>query len=120
MNQIGLMKAFLNLTALQKRVPKTPEVKERYVQEYHSILRVLEQASGYNLDDFRVPEAEMHYKFLYFTVDDSIESFSKEYTTDLYCDRAVLMKKLGTILKYFTAPSSIREKIEVSFKLPDK
>lgn len=123
MNMIGLMTAYLKLTALQKRVPKAYEVREEYVREYNSALEILARASGYNLDDFRVPESELHVKLLYFLRDPSLpssEDTTTVYTTDLYCERAVLMKKLGTILKYFTAPSSIREKIEVSFKLPDK
>jgi hypothetical protein len=51
------MEAYRKLTVLQKNVPKAREVKEKYVREYHSILDLLEQASGYDLDDFRVPES---------------------------------------------------------------
>lgn len=123
MNQIGLMKAYLNLSALQKRVPKAYEVKETYVQEYNSILDVLAHASGYNLDHFRIPESEIHKKVLSFTLDldsGNPSAVTNDYAQGLYCDRAVLMKKLGALLKYFTVPSSIQENMEISFKLPDK
>ncbi len=117
------MKAYLNLTALQKRVPKAYEVREQYVREYNSILDALAQATGYNLEDFHVPESEVHLKHISFTADlytKSPSPVTDNYAPGLYCERAVLMKKLGTLLQCFTAPSSIQEKMEVSFKLPDK
>lgn len=122
MNQIGLMKAYLNLTALQKKVPKAYEVKEHYVREYNSILEDLAKASGHNLDDFRVPEAEIHQKFPTFSFDPYAGDDSQvieNYAPGLYCERAILMKKLGTILKYFDVTTT-GGKPQVAFRMPNQ
>ena len=120
MNQLRLMEAYLKLTALQKNVPQAREVKERYVREYHLSLDLLEKASGYDMDDFRVPESEIRKKELWFTLDPETHESETHYAPDLYCDRAVLMKKLGTILKFFDTTLSTPGKPWVDFKMPNK
>jgi hypothetical protein len=128
------MKAYLDLTDLKKRVPRSHEVKEKYVREYNSILEFLSRASGYNLDSFCVPESELHQKELWFTLsseeggegythpESEIHQKDNEsythYSPDLYCLRAILMKKMGTILNFFKVTSS-GGTLYVDFKLPN-
>lgn len=121
MDQIGLMKAYLTLTALKKKVPRSYQVKEKYVREYNSAIDLLAQASGYNLNSFRVPESEIQRKLLSSTIDGPLEERESHYAPDLYCDRAVLMKKLGPILTFFTVTftvTSTKREPHVDFKLP--
>jgi hypothetical protein len=114
------MEAYLKLTALQNNVPKAREVKERYVREYNSILDLLAQASGYDLNGFRVPESEIHQKELWFTLDSDTNESEVRYTPDLYCARTVLMKKLGTILPFFNTTFPTPGKPRIDFTLPNK
>jgi hypothetical protein len=43
-----------------------------------------------------------------------------QYAPDLYCDRAVLMKQLDAILKFFDTTLSTPGKPWVDFKMPNK
>jgi hypothetical protein len=134
-NQLGLMKAYLDLTTLKKNVPRSHEVKEKYVRKYNSIINLLARSSDYNLDSFRVSESEIYEKERDFTIssDEGDDCFthlkseihqeeSDDYThqlSDLYCGRASLMKKLGPILNSFKVTSTDGIP-HVDFKLPDK
>jgi len=57
--QEKLLEAHARLSALKMQLPDTSMVEDRYVREFHDIVHILEQASGCDLGEYRVPSAEV-------------------------------------------------------------
>lgn len=57
--QDKLVEAHARLSALKMQLPDTSMVEDRYVREFHEIVQILEQASGCDLGEYRVPSAEV-------------------------------------------------------------
>ena len=85
------------LSSLRQNIPDRHEVPEDWVREYHSALDKLEAARGIDLADFRVgPE------HLRLSISSRDRTGTINYREGLWCQRAVLIHKLDSVLRYFT------------------
>jgi len=94
-----LAKLLARLTALKANLPqKGRGVPEKYVDEFNSILKGLEEVSGEDLNEFMVPANEIN------PCVTSINMMSgrKTYSSESYCDREFISMKVDSVLGYFT------------------
>lgn len=92
-----MLKSYAILRSLKQNMPAKHEVPEEWVREYHSALDMLEQARDIDLTEFRVgPE------FLRRSISSKDRSGVINYRDGLWCQRAVLIHKLDSVLLYFT------------------
>lgn len=89
-DQLLLLEAYARLKGLKANLPATPPwIKDHYVREFHEILELLQQGSGFDLTRFKVPsEAQV-------AVAGRIEY-----------DRAFLKAKIDALLTLFELQSS--------------
>jgi hypothetical protein len=55
MTEVNFKQAYSLPVALKNNLPGSLTVDEKYVDQFHTILDVLEKESGHNLDAFRGP-----------------------------------------------------------------
>ena len=113
MSQQELIEAYARLKALKSNLPERSSVELKYVEEFHSILRLLTHTSGLDLSNFRVPDSELKPivtggNYITGTVD---------YSEDSYCQRAFLMMKIDGVLTFFEIQSS-QPKPKIGFSHP--
>jgi hypothetical protein len=89
--------ALARLTALKSNLPNPLGVQEKYVNEFHQILDLLELNSGSDLSRFRVPTSELR---------PQVASLNRlagrtTYTHDRRCDRNFLTMKIDGVLRLF-------------------
>lgn len=89
MHEQKLIEAYARLKALKANLPETYSIEEKYVQEFHAILSILEQASGDDLKNFRVPASEVRPRGL---GGDRVEN---------KCDRSYLMMRIDGVSAFF-------------------
>jgi len=106
MSQQELVEAYARLKALKSNLPDNSGVELKYVQEFHSILRLLTQTSGLDLGNFRVPDSELK----------PIVTVGN-YGTVTNCQRAFLMMKIDGVLTFFEIHSS-QPKAKIGFGPP--
>lgn len=96
------VEAMARLTALKTNLPNPMHVQEKYVNEFHEILGLLEDASGDDLSNFRVPAIEVHPQISSWRP----MSGTVTYTQDKRCDRSFLMMKIDAVLSLFQLQAS--------------
>ncbi len=89
--------AYARLGALKANLPDGSSAEEKFVQEFHQILELLEQVSGVSLGSFWIPREEL--KPL--VVSWNTRTGKVQYGDTLECDRAYLMMKIDGLLKFF-------------------
>ncbi len=97
MNQEKIAEAFARLKSLKSNLPDGISVKEKYVDEFHHILDLLEQSSGRDLGRFRVPASECKPRVTSANPWRGTVTHSK----DNYCERGFLMMKIDAVLGLF-------------------
>jgi hypothetical protein len=103
MSQTSLAEAYARLQALKSNLPDAHEVDEKYVQEFHLALELLEPISGYDLSRFRVPLSEVHPQ----VSGRNYVTGKVYYSGRKVCERSFMMMKVDSVLGFFqiqTAP----------------
>lgn len=98
MNQIRLAEAYARINALKAHLPEAYVVEQKYVEEFHEVLSVLEQESCADLSKFRIPESEVRPRVI------SVRRMrgSVTYSDRSYCERSFLMMRIDGILGFFS------------------
>jgi|ERR1700739_4456063 hypothetical protein len=101
MNQMALKQAYARLKSLKANLPDRFHADQTYVEEFHSILDILQQESGTSLSAFRVPANEMQRE------SSGGNSITGEtyYTGRMVCHRTYLMMRIDGVLGFFTISS---------------
>ncbi len=96
MDNIKIIEAYSRLKSLRENIP-THKVPNKFVTEFHSILDLLEQKSGANLENFRIPADEVR------PVLSSLNYLTKEkkYSKEHYCDHSFFKMKVEAVLMMF-------------------
>ena len=78
--------------------PERHEVEERWVKEFNMAIAKLEKSLVIDLEEFKVPQDALK-RFVA-----SCNSLTNDvtYLEGLWCERAILMQKLDSVLVYFT------------------
>jgi len=96
---------------MKDNLPKTMEVDQKYVAEYHGILDDLEAATGTDLRKFRIPQGEIHPQ----VSGGNYITGETHYSGRQVCERAYLVMKVDGVLGFFSIKLSPKKK-EFGFK----
>lgn len=93
-----ILRAYATITSIRANVPDRHEVEERWVKEFNVAIAKLEKSLGIDLEEFKVPQDALK-RFVA-----SCNSMTNDvtYLEGLWCERAILMQKLDSVLVYFT------------------
>jgi hypothetical protein len=104
-----LAEVYAHLVSMQKNLPSTFEVDEKYVRDFNSLVGMVEQDTSRKLDSFLVPASALHR-----------ERMGGNYITGevRYSDRNVcittdLKLKIDALLGFFTIK---RENKDIGFR----
>ena len=105
-----ILRAYAAITSIRANVPERHEVEERWVIEFNTAIEKLEKSLGIDLQEFKVPQDALK-RFVA-----SCNSLTGDvtYLDGLWCERAILMQKLDSVLVYFTGLQD-REDIKIGF-----
>jgi hypothetical protein len=93
-----ILRAYATITSMKANVPERPQIEERWVIEFNTAIEKLEKSLGIDLEEFKVPQDALK-RFVA-----SCNSLTNDvtYLEGLWCERAILMQKLDSVLVYFT------------------
>ena len=101
-NEEKVAVAYTSLTALKSNLPDISIVGENYVREFHSILDLLAESTGYELARFGVPSSEVQPTI----VSGNYRTGETTYSEAKYCERSFLMMKIDAVLGFFKIVSA--------------
>ena len=93
-----ILRAYATITSIRANVPERHEIEERWVKEFNVAIAKLEKSLEIDLQEFKVPQDALK-RFVA-----SCNSLTNDvtYLEGLWCERAILMQKLDSVLMYFT------------------
>jgi hypothetical protein len=93
-----ILRAYAAITSIRANVPERHEVEERWVNEFNTAIEKLEKSLGIDLQEFKVPRDALK-RFVA-----SCNSLTNDvtYLEGQWCELAILMQKLYSVLVYFT------------------
>jgi len=97
MDETKVFEAYARLTGLKTNIPQSHDLDMKWVEEYHSILGILEKETGKDYSSFKVPESETPVRK---TQGNYITENSPYYYVKT-CDRSFLMMKIDSFLTFF-------------------
>ena len=97
MDETKVFEAFARLQGLKTNIPQSLNVDMKWVEEYHSILDVLEKETGNDFSNFKVPESETPVRQ---TRGNYVTENSPVYHVKT-CERSFLMMKIDGFLQFF-------------------
>jgi len=103
--QDELIRAYATLKSLRNNIAGMTDVKETYVNAFHTVLIRL-QDIGINTSEFWIPYSEINPRTA------SINTLTGEtrYTEERYVDKSFILTKLDAILGYFEIITSEKPK----------
>ena len=101
-----ILRAYSTLSSLRDNVPKGYEVHEKWMHEYNGAIERLEKSLGIDLTEFKVPNSGLQKSI----VSSNYMTGRVTYRDGLWCERAILMQKLASVLVYFTGLQGGQEK----------
>jgi hypothetical protein len=93
-----ILRAYAIITSIRANVPERHEVEERWVIEFNAAIQKLEKSLGIDLQEFKVPQDALKR----FVASCNSQTGDVTYLDGLWCERAILMQKLDSVLVYFT------------------
>lgn len=106
-----ILRAYATLSALRDNAPEGYEVHEKWVHEYNGAIENLEKSLGIDLTEFKVPNNELQRSI----ASSNYVTGQVTYRDGLWCERAILMQKLASVLAYFTGLQGGQEK-QIGFR----
>ncbi len=117
MGATEFLKAVAKLEAFRSNLPEW-DIDEEFVEDYHSILRVLEQETGERLfQDFNIPDARLERQVTSITPANRGNRFQRKvtYRDKRSCDRNFFLMRLDGALNYLSALAQPRGKSPIGF-----
>lgn len=96
MDSIRIIESYARLKALRQNVPQR-RVDQRYVEEFHAIIDLLEGQSGIDLSNLRIPPAEVRPMVTRF----NYRTGERNYSMESFCDYEFFCMKLDAVLTMF-------------------
>jgi hypothetical protein len=97
MDETKVFEAYARLKGLKANIPQYRDLEMKWVAEYHSILDVLENETGKEFTNFKVPDSET--PLIKTQGDYATENTPYHYVQT--CDRAFLLMKIDSFLMFF-------------------
>jgi len=109
--------AWTRLLALRQHLPENYEIQERFVNEYHGLLKTFASLTGADLSMFSVPEDEIRPKVVAASMATRRRLGKVNYSNDNYCQRTTLLMKMDALIPFLksTAYSRPLESGEYTF-----
>jgi len=101
-NQTEINQAYSRLGSLKTNLPEGFYADQTYVEEFHSILAILQKESGHDLTPLRVPGSEIQQE----VSGGNYMTGEVNYTGRMVCHRNYLMMRIDGVLGFFTLSSS--------------
>ena len=101
-----ILRAYATITSMKANVPERPQIEERWVNEFNTAIEKLEKSLGIDLQEFKVPQDALK---RYVASCNNLTSVVT-YLEGLWCERAILMQKLDSVLVYFTGLQERQDK----------
>lgn len=93
------------IIALRNNLPDSREIKDVYVNDYHSNVYILEVETGLSLAQFRVPYDRINPKLT--SLWPAIPAFGQKagvtYSKDKYCEKSLLLSKMDALISYLNS-----------------
>jgi hypothetical protein len=105
-----ILRAYAVITSIRANVPDRHQIEERWVKEFNGAIAKLEKSLDIDLEEFKVPQDALK-RFVA-----SCNSLTNDvtYLEGIWCERAILMQKLDSVLVYFTGLQD-REENKIGF-----
>lgn len=97
-NDDQILRAYAAITSMRANVPDRPQIEERWVKEFNAAIEKLEKSLDIDLQEFKVPQDAIKR----FVASCNSQTNDVTYLEGLWCERAILMQKLDSVLMYFT------------------
>jgi hypothetical protein len=116
-NQDVILRAYAVLSSLRKNIdqPSITEygsVKSSYVEEFHSVLKSLEEI-GMNVSQFYIPDSEIEPRLEFSSLE------GDTYSRNKYVRKSYFLTKIDAILMYFDMKTTKPQKT-IGFSPPSK
>jgi len=93
-----LLRGYAVLSSLKANLPDQYEVEAEWVRQFNTAVEKVEQGSGIDLTEFKVPERDLYRSIATrSTITDEVT-----YRDGLWLQRNSLMQRIDAILTYFT------------------
>ena len=111
-NMDKILRIYSRLVALQKNLPSTVSINEKYVKEYNAIVNELENVSQSELFEFKIldSQAERMVTSVNYRTGDT------NYSNERYCEKNYMLSKMEALIGYFNFRYFSEEKINIGFK----
>ena len=93
-----ILRAYAAITSMRANVPDRPQIEERWVKEFNAAIEKLEKSLDIDMQEFKVPQDAIKR----FVASCNSQTNDVTYLEGLWCERAILMQKLDSVLMYFT------------------
>lgn len=107
-----IAKAFTLLSSMKENVPKTFEVDESWVNDFHAALSQVEAATGITLQEFRISPSELRRE----TTGGNYLSGEVFYSGRNVVERSRFLVKLDAVLRYFSYEREKTTKGPIGFR----
>jgi hypothetical protein len=97
MNATKIAEAYALIRALRNNLDKHYTIEQKYVDQYHAAVDVLESESHKSLSGFRIPESELRRRVEH---SNSLTG-DVHYSENPECDREMFMVKVDALLTFF-------------------
>ncbi len=113
MDTTKFLEAYTRIKSFKENLQHNPFIEEPYIIEYHSMVDLIEESTGFDLTGFRVPTNMVKPRVT------STSYKGKTYSDELYCERPFVIMKVDAVLSFFQfQASSDSPKRPIGFKPP--
>jgi hypothetical protein len=106
-----IARAYAVLSSIKANTPNTFAVDQSWANDFHFALDKVEKSTGQNLQEFRIPHADMYRE----TSGGNYLSGETHYSGRTVIERTRFMLKLDAVLNYFTFEKDRPTKGQIGF-----
>lgn len=107
-NKDSIIRALSTIKGIKVNLPDYHSVESHWVDEYNSAIQKIEQASGLELEEYKVPANMVKRE----PVSGNYLTGEVVYSTEFFCERTVFLRKLDSALEYLQQMELIKEKTD--------
>jgi predicted nucleotide-binding protein len=97
MHNDKIIRALSELKSIKSNLPDYHSVEEHWVNQYHSAIIKIEDASNLDLSEYKVPQNMVAKEVTSWS-----PSGGENYSEENYCERSVLLQKIDSTLNYIS------------------
>ena len=114
MDELKLLEAYTRLKGIKDNIPNTGPLTETYVTEYHDVLKILMDITGFDLSGFSIPQSEVQPRVTM----SNVYTGEKLYSPEKYCPKPLFSMKVDAVLTFFEMQIPESNKPRIGFKPP--